>query len=225
MTTSQKSRNTFRRTACWDALVDGPLLLPELRWRVWSEEFASGKTKFACAKSGNYRLSFDRSLERWQSLGLLNFGYADTDQYPITYGMAARFAIFTLLERGQLSAPKPEGYFCLYFAPSWCAVVINCGEGLAVNVGSVSLAGAECYTVVSNNPIDSDITLAASLSEASWPLFVADTGARIDPDEIYQIPAKSDKSNPQNKVLEDVEIISKEGVALNVTRQWSRTVN
>lgn len=222
MTASPKPRNTFRRSACWDALADGPLLLPELRWKVWSTEFASGKTKLVCARSTNYRLSFDRSLERWRNLGLLNLGDAEEDQYPVTYGMAARFAIFTLLERGQLSAAKPEGYFCVYFSPNWCAVVVNCGEGLAVNAGAIPLGATESYTVVSNTSIDSDITLSASLSEATWPLFSAETGKRVDPDEIFSRPAKTAKACQPPKDTPEVEILAKEGVALNVSRMWSR---
>ncbi|MBC2593511.1 hypothetical protein H5P28_04475 [Ruficoccus amylovorans] len=133
--------------------------------------------------------------------------------------------MFTLLERGQLSAAKPEGYFCLYFGRSWCAVVINCGEGLAVNVGAIPLHLEERYTVVSNTPVDSDITLSASLSQATWPLFSADTGSRISPDEWLSTPAGQTKSEQENELQEEVEIFAKEGVALNATRQWMRFRN
>lgn len=120
-------RNTFRRGCCLQLLQNGPMLFCELKWRTWIAEWKAGRTKFVCSKSAVYNRSFKRSIHLWQNRGDLTTHVLKSG---ITYGLAARLAVFTALERGQLSSPEPARAIRLYFDGIWCSVVVYLGDGI-----------------------------------------------------------------------------------------------
>jgi len=215
-----KTRSTIRRKACLKVLGDRICLLPELRWRVWSSELASGSTKVVCPRSTDYRLSFEKSLTRWEEQGVLHSSRPDTLNQPITYGMAARLAVYTVLERGQLSGDRPEKRIRLYFTRTCCSVVVACDDGLAANLGAVFVGSLARYRILSDEPFLPSMDLS-SLSIASWKLLDAVSGKKLDPfDKLPTQEKQPFRTRYGELVLEESESRAPEGVALAVKHQY-----
>jgi hypothetical protein len=218
--TYMKTRNTFRRTACLAALEGGCRLLPDLRWHVWASEFEQKKTEAVCPRSTHYRTSFDRSLERLQMQGNLHSTCLNSLDHPITYGLAAKLAVFTVLERGQLTGLQSPERIRLYFGTTWCAVVLDCGDGVAVNLGAVFVTDPSRYRLLSLEPPQTK-HLFGVLSDVPWQLRTAPGGSSINPrDLLPPITANRSFYNRRKLSFEEREYRSVEGVALVVRHQY-----
>lgn len=168
-------RNTFRKRICLDLLSAGPTLYSELKWRAWSKEWASGRTKCVCAKSASFNRGLKKSIESWVKQGAMEV--ADYT-YPLTYATAARLAIFTVLGRGQLSSPEPEAMIRLYFHGALCSVVVSMDEKIAVNLGAIFTGNKLRYRILRlpDQPIN-----ARAFNEVPWVIKLSHNGNVIDP--------------------------------------------
>ncbi len=168
-------RTTFRKRVCLDLLSAGPTLYSELKWRAWSREWASGRTKFVCANSASFNRGFKKSIESWVKQGAMEI--ADYN-YPLTYGAAARLAVFTLLGRGQLSSPEPETMIRLYFHGALCSVIVSLDEKIAVNLGAIFTGNKHRYRILR---LPNQTTAARAFNDVPWVIKLSHTGNVIDP--------------------------------------------
>lgn len=201
-------RTTFRYKSCFDLLLGGPMLFSELKWKAWAAEWSAGRTHFVCSKSADYNRSFKRSIQLWQSRGDLVRAALDT---PITYGLAARLAVFTVLERGQLSSPKPTDAIRLYFEGHWCSVVVAIEGALAVNLGAVFIGEPSRYVIVSLTDTKAS-EAKRTLSAVQWAIRLSCGGVLVDPEAPLAPP-------PPGGTMHDwvqEESFAAEGVALSL---------
>lgn len=196
-------RDTFRRGCCLQLLQNGPMLFCELKWRTWMAEWKARRTKFVCSKSAHYNRSFKRSIHLWQSRGDLTTHVLKT---RITYGLAARLAVFTVLERGQLSSPEPARGIRLYFDDIWCSVVVCLGDGIAVNLGAVRVGQVCRYAIISGG-VQVCAEIEKRLAAVDWQLFLSSSGTRVDPFALLPDESSHDA---------EVESFAPEGVALSL---------
>lgn len=201
-------RTTFRHKSCFDLLQGGPLLFTELKWRAWTAEWKARRTKFVCSKSAVYNRSFKRSIHLWQSRGDLTTTVLDK---PLCYGIAARLAVFTVLERGQLSAPQPTSAIRLYFEGQWCSVVVALENTIAVNLGAVFTGEPRRYTIVSRADAK-DSAAEKGLATVEWVIRLSGSGERVDPQA--PLPSPSRERTMHDWVSE--ESFAPEGVALSL---------
>lgn len=201
-------RTTFRQKSCFDLLQGGPMLFTELKWRAWTAEWNARRTKFVCSKSADYNRSFKRSIHLWQSRGDLTTTVLDT---PICYGLAARLAVFTVLERGQLSSPQPTSAIRLYFEGQWCSVVVALENKIAVNLGAVFTGEPRRYAVVSRIDVKG-LVAPRGLATVEWVIRLSRNGERVDPQA--PLPSPSRERTMHNWVPE--ESFAPEGVALSL---------
>lgn len=201
-------RTTFRRKNCFEFLQRGPMLFTELKWRTWATEWSGGSTKFVCSKSADYNRSFKRSIHLWQSRGDLT---TTLPSAPLSYGLAARLAVFTALERGQLSAPQPASAIRLYFDGQWCSVIVAMRNTIAVNLGAVFAGEPRRHTIISRTDV---INLEAekSLSSVKWVIRLSSSGERVDP----HAPLPSLSRNGTTHDWGGKESFASEGVALSL---------
>jgi hypothetical protein len=196
-------RNTFRRGCCLQLLQNGPMLFCELKWRTWIAEWKAGRTKFVCSKSADYNRSFKRSIHLWQNRGDLTTHVLKSG---ITYGLAARLAVFTALERGQLSSPERARAIRLYFDGIWCSVVVYLGDGIAVNLGAVRVGEIRRYAIISGG-VQVCAEIEKRLAAVDWQLFLSSNGKSVDPFAL--LPARSSHGA-------EAESFAPEGVALSL---------
>lgn len=201
-------RSTFRHKTCLGLLQDGPLLFTELKWRTWAAEWTARRTKFVCSKSADYNRSFKRSINLWKSRGDLGSTALGT---AISYGLAARLAVFTVLERGQLSAPLPSSAIRLYFEGHWCSVVVALDKEIAVNVGAVFTGEPSRYEIVSRTDAN-DSKAATKLASVDWVIRHSNSGSVVDP--LSPLPPLP-RSGPMHDWVQE-ESFASEGVALSL---------
>lgn len=204
-------RNTFRRQCCLGFLAPGPMLFTELKWRVWNSEWTTGRTKFVCPKSAHFSRGFKRSIQSWAEQGFMKL--SDLDE-PITYGAAARLAVFTALGRGQLSAPEPEAMIRLYFHGALCSTVVSLDGMLSVNLGAIFTGNSARYRVVC---LSGKFSTETNIHKAKWPIRLSVDGKEIDP--AMPLP-KTDtpqwRSQFPNPDTTSEESYAPEGVALSL---------
>lgn len=213
MNSNPKPRNTFRRRACIELLGNSPLMLTELRWRIWLAEWKSQKTKYVCARSASYRRSIERSIRLWEDQNYIRTFELDT---PISYGMAAKLAIFTALERGQLSAPTPAKSIRLYFSGHWCSIIVIGSRNIAVNLGAVFTGERSRYNLATTSNRHYKVS-AIALSEVPWEILKAENAETINP--ILELPEDSKRRRWQydwQSLSERAETYAPEGVALSL---------
>jgi len=186
------------------------MLFDELKWRVWSSEWMSGKTKFVCPKSANFNRGFKRSIQSWVVQELIEL--ADYNG-PLTYGAAARLAVFTALGRGQLSSPKPEAMIRLYFHGTLCSIIVSLDGTIAVNLGAIFAGNIARYRIVRLPGQSSQ----SEINQVQWPIRLSGDGREVDPatllpnDEvpIWRAPFPDPDSTSE-------ESYASEGVALSL---------
>jgi hypothetical protein len=188
------------------------MLFSELKWRTWSSEWHNGKTKFVCSKSADYNRSFKRSIHSWEHQGLLTITPVKSQ---ITYGMAANLAVFTALERGQLSAPRPEKMVRLYFDDQWCSIVIAVDDIIAVNLGAIFIGMSNRYSVASINR-QTDLSDEMHLSACQWIIRLSSSGKEVDPFETLPDPPSRRFGCPYFHDSITAESFAAEGVALSL---------
>lgn len=201
-------RITFRRKSCFELLQRGPMLFTELKWRTWAAEWSAGSTKFVCSKSADYNRSFKRSIQLWQSRGDLSVTLPSA---PINYGLAARLAVFTALERGQLSTPQPASAIRLYFDGPWCSVIVAIKNKIAVNLGAVFAGEPSRFTLISRTDAI-DLEAEKSLGAVKWVIRLSRSGERVDPHA--PLPSPSRKGTIHDWARK--ESFASEGVALSL---------
>lgn len=208
-----RPRSTFRRKVCLGLLSDSPLILAEVRWRTWLAEWQSRRTTYVCAKSAYYRRSIERSISLWEDQGYLSTFELN---HPISYGLAAKLAVFTALERGQLSSPAPAKRIRLYFSGPWCSIIVIGQQDLAVNLGAVFIGDQSRYRLVSTSRDDRKNPLL-SLSEVPWDILNAEDAKTINPSQ--EIPREYDTSDRRYKWQSssgELETSAPEGVAISL---------
>lgn len=202
-------RSTFRGQSCLAILDDGPLLLCELEWRIWTKEWKSGKTKAACAKSADYHRGFKRTLENLAEQGLVELLELNT---RISYALAARLAVNTVLGRGQLSAPEPGSLIQLYFDGPFCSVVVSLNGTLSVNVGAVHVGNSGRYQFVRR---PGDFRPLVRSNEIPWSAKLSLTMENVElSEEIERNHLPNWRGNIPTNRTEKPEVRTAEGIAL-----------
>jgi len=187
------------------------MLFAELKWHAWNNEWKSGRTKFVCPKSANFNRGFKRSIQSWTQQGAIEL----TDyKGPITYGAAARLAVFTALGRGQLSAPEPVAMIRLYFHGPLCSIVVSLDGKISVNLGAIFTGNTDRYQVAH---LTGKFASESTLAEAQWSIRLSADGKEVDPAMPLaetKIPRWCSQFSSPDTTSE--ESYAEEGVALSV---------